>query len=207
MPSPSENPVDAYMARLAAPLKPLPAAVRDEHLRELRQHVEQLIVARAGQPDAVPLALSQMGDPVQVGQDLVREWQKQKRIFWQTVIAVGTCQMLFSQIISHQASLMFGLFHRVDGTNGRGWTTVYNGLVLLPPVIAGTVIGRRLPEQAIFAAFLAGSLASLCGGIVLFCQSPQLYVFLFGFGVSGNEVFAAYIASSVKRKDWTLRLQ
>jgi HAAS domain-containing protein len=79
MDSPREKaPVDDYLARLNAELIPMPLVERRALLHELRQHLEGLAAAHrelgAAPEAAVLAALRQFGDPVRIGQRLIREW-------------------------------------------------------------------------------------------------------------------------------------
>ena len=154
--TPPEPSVDDYMAHLARELKPLPAAARDEHLRELRQHVEQLIAARAGQPDAVQGALSQMGNAKQVGRRLAGEWrfqhtQKAGRYFpfyWLTRSLVGLfCSQWILHIQNTQPSTVWGGTHFV----------LYDSVMeLTVALVSSLVIGWLAPGCAFRMAFYSG---------------------------------------------------
>lgn len=76
--SPLANRIEAYFAALEAPLTELPAARREEFLREARAHVQSMVEARrADGMDEVAAweeALRDFGDPQEVGRALWREW-------------------------------------------------------------------------------------------------------------------------------------
>ncbi len=70
-----DNPqVNAYLDRVSASLRTLPAEQRDEELRELRQHLELLIEAQRalglGEKEAIDTALRQFGQAEQIGRQL-----------------------------------------------------------------------------------------------------------------------------------------
>jgi len=77
-----QNRLDAYVAQLDRHLARLPAWRREEELREIRQHLEALVMAYqelgSSEGEAVALALAQFGPPAQNARDLCRVWRRQQ---------------------------------------------------------------------------------------------------------------------------------
>ena len=218
MPSPpNETAVSAYFARLASPLAPLPADVRDTQMRELQQHLDALVAAREAQglspEDATVSALVQMGDPAQIGRKLCREWRRAQRDpFWPTVIAIGLTQLFLYSLINGMFPLPFFAGMGTPAFNGQVFSSFYVPVQLvcasLLPILVGILVGRLLPERAIAGAFFVGLIASVSGSFSTAYLDIHSNIWAVpGLSVSGNEILAAYIASSLKRRDWKFHLE
>lgn len=217
MPSPpNETMVNAYFARLAAPLAPLPADVRDAQLRELHQHLAALVSAREAQglspEDATASALAQMGDPTQVGRNLCREWKRSRRDpFWSTVIAIGLTQFILYTFMTERLMWLF----QSQGTHGmfsRQSSFLFTDLLamwyVLVSVLGGIFVGRRLLERAVAGAFFVGLVASASSMSLIVYSDIHNHVWAVpGLSVSGYEILAAYVVSSLKRRDWKFQLK
>lgn len=74
--------LDQYIETIHARLKSLPAAQRDEEVREIRQHLDALVAghraAGLGEDEAVHVAIRQFGHAEQVGRELHQTWQPQR---------------------------------------------------------------------------------------------------------------------------------
>jgi hypothetical protein len=78
----ANTPLDRYIETIAARLKTLPAAQRDEEMREIRQHLDALVAghraAGLSEDEAVKVAIRQFGHAEQVGRELQQSQQPQR---------------------------------------------------------------------------------------------------------------------------------
>ena len=148
--SPLNDPqVEDWFQRLNAAWKRMPADEQVRQREEVRQHLEGLVAAKVanGQPpeDAWIAALTQFGDPEQIGRKLYREWRQSKVGFGADMAAIGFgCGLeairlipdqLFSQSVASHLPFSFWLMFSGPAT-----------------ALIGIAIGRRYPVQALKSA-------------------------------------------------------
>lgn len=212
MPNLSDDPrVARFFLRLDAPLCRMPEPERADLHTELRQHLETLVAAQlelgASPEEAIESALSSFGDPTNVGRKLMREWRlKNRDPFWATIVIIGVCQFAINFLMLLWDSTPSIALWRLDRGTTSQFVQVFNFISPLVPVLAGVVVGFRLPERAVFGAFFAGMLDSII--YWLFFTVAYRHIWMMpSFGVSGMECLAAYVVSSIKRRDWTLQIK
>lgn len=201
--------VERFYLRLNEPLRRMPAPERAELHQELRQHLETLAAAHleldASPEEAIEAALRSFGDPAIVGRKLMREWRlKNRDPFWVTVGAIGASQFALNAL----------LFCLIVSSNNHRWlvdihfSQMFNLASFLIPVLGGIMAGFRLPERAFSAAFASGLIASSHVLLWIFYAAVHgSYGSLPNFSVPGTECLAAYVVSSIKRRDWTLQIR
>lgn len=163
MPASPDVQIDDCMARLARQLKSLPAAEREEHLRELRQHLDALIAMHrelgAMEEEAVRAALHSFGDPTRIGRQMAQEWRRRQ----QSQMSVELRAVLFTLTVY---SLAVYATHAGDIFLGA---TMSSGQALVAlagiPLLTGAMTGALFSRIAVPAVLYAT--ASLVGMVWL----------------------------------------
>lgn len=110
--------MDQYLATVAARLKSLSAAERDEELREIRQHLEALVAGHMAQgrseDAAVTLAIQQFGRAEQIGAELkkVRDDDRNHHIrafLFSYVTVTAFMFLFFASMTDDPAGYPYGL--------------------------------------------------------------------------------------------------
>lgn len=203
--------VKRFFFRLDEPLRGIPAPERAELHTELRQHLETLVATHlelgASPEEAIEAALRSFGDPAIVGRKLMREWRlKNRDPFWATVAAIGVFQLVLGSAL--QILLAWRFHYYGHGAIDTHVAQMYNLGVSLIPLLGGIVVGLRLPDRVISAAFFVGFIASVNGLVWFFINAAETHTWMLPhWGVSGMGCLAAYVVSSIKRRDWTLQIR
>lgn len=214
MPNLSDDPrVARFFLRLDAPLCRMPEPERADLHTELRQHLETLVAAQlelgASPEEAIESALSSFGDPTNVGRKLMREWRlKNRDPFWATIVIIGVCQFVLNcgLYLWLVMPLTHGMTTILDRSTISQLSQITNFISPLLPLLGGVAVGLRQPSRAVFGAFFAGMLAGVLYWLFFMIAFSHVWR-MPSFGVSGMECLAAYVVSSIKRRDWTLQIR
>ena len=206
--SPFNDPnVTDWFRRLDAAWRRMPAEEQARQREEVQQHLEGLVAAKIAQgqsvEDAWNAALSQFGDPEQLGQKIYREWRQSRTGFCADLTAIAFGIGLYMLLlVSVQMEGYFGIFGSIHASH---FSAVGRVLAYAENIVIYVILGRRYPVQAI-----KGSLYSQCFGFcclwTYFCTSApidlprSMAVILpsFALGVIIHAV-VAYLASVTKR--------
>ena len=185
-----------YLDLLSAQLHALPPEVQAEQREEARQHLAAMAAAYrelgGGADTAEREALTQFGDPIRVGKDIMRRYWPPDVLpgtFWS---ACGTA--LYWMIALHGASygIVF-LFSNWLTSTGWDispyylWNTVFVFALLLgTPVAAGAITGWTAPRYSVPATLLAVSATSLVPWLVFRFMLPAAQVI--GLGWPATEI-------------------
>ena len=211
--SPLNDPkAEQWFQRLNAPLKRLPIAERQELHSEVRQHLDALAAANeelgSSPEEAWELALTQFGDPTQIGRKMYQEW-RQSHAAHSGGAAIGF-GVLFHLL---WMTVMFIGLH----CYGRRFFDLPNTLLSFASLLSvNAAVGWKYPYQALrgalYANLFAGSVSFLYSlptmlhphtehhsGVDMIISTPASAIL---FGVSCSALRAcgvAYLASVTKR--------
>ncbi len=152
--------LDVFFRRLNAPLRRMPSQERAELHQELRAHLDALVAAHlelgASPEQAVELALRSFGNPGRIGRRLFWQWRRgQWRGVSPEMKAVLTMLGLY---VASTAGLLAALVWSYTFPPLRGAmpeAALRLTLLVGVPSLAGLVLGRLLPKQALAGAFYA----------------------------------------------------
>jgi len=221
--SPLNDPqVEQWFQRFNAPLKRLPAEERAGLHFEVRQHLEALVAANeelgSTPQEAWEHALAQFGDPARIGRRLAWEWRRGKG--WvspdMTAVLCGlgiTAAAFFGVTLALNSSWLWtGWWAFLSVHSEAVFGTAYMAII---PVLTGTAVGKRFPNQALTGAFYSAALLPILP-VTVFMEAACLFghervgvtlgvnLILFVLAdawllLSGG---AAYVASARKRRQW-----
>jgi len=205
--------VERFYLRLNEPLRRMPAPERAELHQEVRQHLETLAAAHlelgASPEEAIEAALRSFGDPAIVGRKLMREWRlKNRDPFWATVTAIGVCQFAVSFLTLLYLTSPMGHAWRMERDITSQIVAQAFSLLIstLLPAMGGIAVGCRLPNRALSGAFFVSLIANTLEWFFIWVIRDH-YRGVPMIGVSGIACLAAYVVSSIKRRDWTLQIR
>jgi hypothetical protein len=164
----NDDQVEKYHEAFSRQLRRMPQGDRAERQLELRQHLEELIMAYLEtdeEPDkAVSLALSKLGDPRRIGRRMHLEWVIAKQEESPQFNASYTF-MCFTLMLTAGWMIMLGCL---------GITTIFNlwqsfdptaclplvlGLEIVGSLLFGWMVSRRLGKKAVLATSMMCALA------------------------------------------------
>ena len=165
----SGSEVEAYIQRLDSQLGGMPGWQREEGRREMRQHLEALILAYRAlgvlPAEAVEEALGQMGDPIQIGQRMHREWKlavrQERRTQWAPVRYAANWLLGLSVV---SLFVFIPLLARL----GVVWRPTDHALIISTPLLAGALTAWKWPNNAVPAIFYAICRVMLFVTIIVF---------------------------------------
>lgn len=211
--SPLNDPqVEQWFRRLNASLKGLPAAERAELHSEVRQHLEALAAANeelgSSPEEAWKHALTQFGDPAEIGRRLAWEWRRGRG--WVSPDMAAVLYTLGAHVLSMTAlvlcTILVMLAFRLYDSSGTTFTLEY---LVGVPILAGAAVGRRFPNRALTGAFYAAIAWPLLPLMVVAAVSitrlnvPDLLsVMLWPAAWLTLGCGAAYVASARQRRQW-----
>lgn len=162
------NPLDnteleTFFNRLNAPLRRMPPQERAELHLEVRQHLDGLTAAYEelglSRDEALESAIRSFGDPRKIGRRMFWEWRRgQWRGVSPEMKAVVTMLGLYGASTSLLiAGLQWGFsLAPVHGAFPLWAAWALSGTLLAGvPTLAGSVLGRLFPKQAVVGAFYA----------------------------------------------------
>ncbi len=224
--SPHDSPaVNDWFRRFDAASRRLPAEERTAQREEIRQHLEGLAAAKVaqGQPAEVAWksALTQFGDPTQIGRKMYQEWQQGRTGFRADIRAVffGIGLAWLQNLIAPLYLLAWQFLRdshvraNFDGSAHPFPVAVCQSLAFGGTLLVCLAIGRKYPLQAIKGAFYSSLLWSLIGFLEIVAMEvfnprmtlsqPVLYMILrsqlwLPLWALGHSLIA-YLASVTKR--------
>jgi len=159
--SPHDSPaVNDWFRRLDAAWQRLPAEERDTQREEIQQHLEGLVAAKVaqGQPDeaAWKAALTQFGDPAQIGRKMYQEWRL-GHSWLRSDLAAVFCAISISFVLMTLRSSLLHLWVHSHGWQSVPWA-VRLSLSFGVAATVGLVVGLQYPRQALKATLYGISL-------------------------------------------------
>jgi hypothetical protein len=162
--------LEHHLSEVAAHLSAMPAARRNEELREMRAHLENAVAVNRdrglSEGQAVSAALEQFGAPAAVGHETLVAWRRgealRRRDFWGAAASV----LVFSQAgVRLLTPLLLPLANGYLGQNSlipTAWLWLaLLGYYMFLYAITGAVGGAIFPRQAVRGA-AAGAGLSAC---------------------------------------------
>lgn len=174
--SPLDTPeAQEWFRRFDAALRRLPVEERTRQREEMQQHLEGLVTAHEalGQlhEAAWKAALTQFGDPAQIGRKIAQEWRQGRTGFRADMAAIlfGIgLQVIRAIVVNLLFSLWFSRLYNPGDTlyaHGKGmvniWPVIQSILAIGGSIVIYAAIGRKYPSQAIKGAFYTDLLSNL----------------------------------------------
>ena len=145
--------LETYLSEVAAHLRGLPVAGRNEELREMRAHLLSAVEAyqELGETEgeAMESTLRQFGPPSEVGSGLVKAWRRGRGSRQGVLLAAGLSVLLMAPYI---AGMIF-LEPKMEPIRML-WNAVYPYGDALAIVCAGAVTGWASPKRAVVGTAL-----------------------------------------------------
>lgn len=168
--------VTEWFQRLEAAWRRMPAEERTRQRDEVQQHLEGLVTAKVAQGqsvgDAWKAALSQFGDPTQIGRKVYDEWQQSRTSFRADMTAIlfglGLWALNYCLI---QILFSFPLITIFTGKPYPQWQHTITSSIALETLLYGgsiliyALLGWKYPFQAIKGALFTFVLSALLGWI------------------------------------------
>jgi uncharacterized membrane protein len=164
--------LENYLAEVAACLSALPAARRNEELREMRAHLESVFAAyrQQGQTadEAARNAVAQFGTPETVGRDTVTAWRRgeslSKRNLWGAAACTLAVQLLAPLLLVPLEAAYLHLTSPGHFVGPSVWVLL--GFNTAGPILAGAMSGLLFPKRAVVGTGF-GLVAYFCLTLVL----------------------------------------
>ena len=187
---PDDTQAVEWFRRFDAASRRLPAEERASQHQEIQQHLEGLVASNkaSGQShdEAWQAALTQFGDPTQIGRKVYQEWCLGRTGFRADMAAIWFgfgLQMLTYFADRLVAILWFPRFYNPADTlytHGAGLPSLAIMVSIILdyglPAFAAVAIGRKYPSQAIKSAFYGDVFWHICFWIPLvgiICSEPR----------------------------------
>jgi len=161
--------LEDYLTDVSRQLAPLPAARRDEELREVRQHLLNVAIAsrERGQTEdaAAAYTIEQCGPPEGLTQGLIAVWKHEQSLRRRDFLGAIVATIVLSFLLPYLAAVLPLQVFLLELLRPHGldlYLRVTMGLVYAAHGLAGALGGLLFPKRAVAGTLLA---VALCYGI------------------------------------------
>ena len=142
--------LESYLAEVRAKLCALPAARREEELREMRQHLLDAVRVNREQGqtevEAAANALAEFGTSAEASESVLWAWRRGKVMDQRNFLGGAVCTMVLSYLLPRMLEpglVPLGFLDLIHPFGLHGFVVLSNAVHALAGGISGLVFGRR----------------------------------------------------------------